>query len=75
MNAPLCQFQLISEELVSKAFFSCGVLFKTQLILKGLLGVFKSTNLFLKARAETLTENLVGFLVDLKTPKSPFEIN
>ena len=47
---------MISEELVSKALSSCGILFKSQLILKGLLGVFKSTNLFLEARAEILTK-------------------
>ena len=59
---------------------------KGQFILKGIFDVFKSTkkqqptfskniffslNHFLEARAEILTI----FLVDLKTPKSPFEIN
>ena len=54
MLRPFCsEYQSDSEELVSKALSSCGILFKRHLISKSLLGVFKSTKLFLEARAES----------------------
>ena len=32
-------------------------------------------DLFLEARAESITKKIIGFLVDLETQKCPFEIN
>jgi hypothetical protein len=48
---------------------------KSQLISKEHFGIIFLFELFLEAMVKNPYKNFVGFLVDLKTPKCPFEIN